>query len=115
MQTRSARQDPTTPYSESKRFILQTLRKKKKRKPLIPIEDRVPKAKYSPFENLFEAKVVYNQFRDLPFPMADDQPMWRNNQAVAPTPEAGIVAADLGDNFTFKGNHLSMIMDQQFD
>nr|GEW13880.1 reverse transcriptase domain-containing protein [Tanacetum cinerariifolium] len=47
--------------------------------------------------------------------MADDQPMWGNNQTVAPTPGAAIVAVDLGDNFTVKGHHLSMIKDRQFD
>ncbi|GJQ91769.1 zinc finger, CCHC-type containing protein [Tanacetum coccineum] len=47
--------------------------------------------------------------------MANDQPMWGNNQAVAPTPGAAIVAVDLGDNFTVKGHHLSMIKDRQFD
>ncbi|GJU65781.1 hypothetical protein Tco_1247616 [Tanacetum coccineum] len=47
--------------------------------------------------------------------MADDQPMWENNQAVAPTLRAAIVAVDLGDNFTVKGHHLSMIKDRQFD
>ncbi|GKC83649.1 hypothetical protein Tco_1139366 [Tanacetum coccineum] len=47
--------------------------------------------------------------------MADDQPMYGNNRAVAPTPRAAIVAVDLGDNFTVKGHHLSMIKDRQFD
>ncbi|GJV58827.1 hypothetical protein Tco_1464927, partial [Tanacetum coccineum] len=47
--------------------------------------------------------------------MADDQPMWGNNQAVTPTLGAAIVAVDLGDNFTVKGHHLSMIKDRQFD
>ncbi|GJV41606.1 reverse transcriptase domain-containing protein [Tanacetum coccineum] len=47
--------------------------------------------------------------------MADDQPMWGNNRAVAPTPGAAIVTVDLGDNFTIKGHHLSMIKDRQFD
>ncbi|GKE54621.1 hypothetical protein Tco_1489777, partial [Tanacetum coccineum] len=47
--------------------------------------------------------------------MADDQPMWGNNRAVAPTHEATIVAVDLGDNFTVKGHHLLMIKDRQFD
>ncbi|GJZ44087.1 reverse transcriptase domain-containing protein [Tanacetum coccineum] len=47
--------------------------------------------------------------------MADDQPMWGNNRAVAPTPGAAIIAVDLGDNFTVKGHHLSMIKDRQFD
>ncbi|GKB73718.1 hypothetical protein Tco_0935130 [Tanacetum coccineum] len=115
MPTCSAGQNPITPYSEQEHFIHQTLRKKKKRNPFIPIEDRVPKTKYPPFENPFEAKVVYNSFLDLPFPMADDQPMWGNNRAVAPTPGAAIVAVDLGDNFTVKGHHLSMIKDRQFD
>ncbi|GJR36498.1 hypothetical protein Tco_1212182 [Tanacetum coccineum] len=47
--------------------------------------------------------------------MADDQPMWGNNQAVTPTPGTAIFAVDLGDNFTVKGHHLSMIKDRQFD
>ncbi|GJR94016.1 reverse transcriptase domain-containing protein [Tanacetum coccineum] len=47
--------------------------------------------------------------------MADDQPMWGNNQAVAPTPEAAFIMVDFGDNFTVKGHHLSMIKDRQFD
>ncbi|GJZ48570.1 hypothetical protein Tco_0602402 [Tanacetum coccineum] len=47
--------------------------------------------------------------------MADDQPMWGNNRVVALTPGAPIVVVDLGDNFTVKGHHLSMIKDQQFD
>ncbi|GJZ05921.1 reverse transcriptase domain-containing protein [Tanacetum coccineum] len=47
--------------------------------------------------------------------MADDQPIWGNKRAVAPTLEAAIVAVDLGDNFTIKGHHLSMIKDRQFD
>ncbi|GKB44935.1 reverse transcriptase domain-containing protein [Tanacetum coccineum] len=47
--------------------------------------------------------------------MADDQPMWGNNRVVAPIPGDAIVAVDLGDNFTIKGHHLSMIKDRQFD
>ncbi|GKA12372.1 hypothetical protein Tco_0691918 [Tanacetum coccineum] len=47
--------------------------------------------------------------------MANDQPMWGNNRAIATTPGAAIVAVDLGDNFTVKVHHLSMIKDQQFD
>ncbi|GJX92738.1 hypothetical protein Tco_0347324 [Tanacetum coccineum] len=114
MNTRSSRQEPTTPYSEPECFIHRT-KKKKKRSPYIPEEDRVPKVNYPPFENLFEALVVYNPFSDLPFPMADNQSIWGNNRAVAPTLEATIVAVDLGDNFIVKGHHFSMIKDRQFD
>nr|GEX09355.1 hypothetical protein [Tanacetum cinerariifolium] len=109
------RQEPTTPYSKPERFFHQTKKKKKRRNPFIPVEERVPKVKYPPFANLFEALVVYNQFPDLLFLMADDQPMWGKNQAVAPTPGAAIVAVDLGDTFTVKVHYLSMIKDRQFD
>ncbi|GKB33751.1 hypothetical protein Tco_0873152 [Tanacetum coccineum] len=115
MNTRSTGQEATTPYSEPECFIHHTKKKKKRRNPFIPIENQIPKVNYPPFEKLFEALVVFNLFLDLPFPMADDQPMWGNNRAVAPTSEAAIVAVDLGDNFTVKGHHLSMIKDQQFD
>ncbi|GJS29320.1 reverse transcriptase domain-containing protein [Tanacetum coccineum] len=47
--------------------------------------------------------------------MADNQPMWGNNRAISPTPKAAIIAVDLGDNFTVKGIHLSMIKYRQFD
>ncbi|GJU40530.1 hypothetical protein Tco_1193487 [Tanacetum coccineum] len=47
--------------------------------------------------------------------MVDDQPMWGNNQAIAPTPRVVIIAVDLRDNFTIKGHHLSMIKDRQFE
>ncbi|GJW92282.1 reverse transcriptase domain-containing protein [Tanacetum coccineum] len=113
MHTSSSGQEPTTPYLEPERFIHRTKKKKKKRNPFIPLENRVPKVKYLPFENLFEAEVVYNLFLDLPFPMPDDQPMWGNNRAVAPTPEAAIIVVDLEENFTVKGHHLSMIKDRQ--
>nr|GEV39270.1 reverse transcriptase domain-containing protein [Tanacetum cinerariifolium] len=102
-------------YSEPERFTHRTKKKKKTRNPFIPVEDGIPKVKYPPFENLFEALVVYNPFLDLPFPMADDQPMWGNNRAVAPTLGAVILTVDLGDTFTIKGHHLSMIKDHQFD
>ncbi|GJV90537.1 hypothetical protein Tco_1538350 [Tanacetum coccineum] len=115
MNTRSTGQEPTTPYSEPECFIYRTKKKKKTRNPFIPIENRIPKDKYPPLENLFEALVVYSPFLDLPFPMTDDQPMWGNNRAVAPTPGAAILVVDLGDNFTVKGHHLSMIKDRQFE
>nr|GEV06493.1 reverse transcriptase domain-containing protein [Tanacetum cinerariifolium] len=115
MNTRSSRQEPTSLYLEPEHFIHRTKKKPKKRNPFIPVEDRVPRFKYPPFENLYEAEVVYNPFLDLPFPLADDQPMWGNNRVVAPTLGAAIIALELGDNFNVKGNHHSMIKDHQFD
>ncbi|GKE94942.1 hypothetical protein Tco_1579797, partial [Tanacetum coccineum] len=43
--------------------------------------------------------------------MVDDQPIWGNNRAIVPTPGAAIVAVYLGENFTVKRHHLSMIKD----
>ncbi|GJX32921.1 reverse transcriptase domain-containing protein [Tanacetum coccineum] len=95
-------QEPTTPYSKPERFIHRTKKKRKRRNPFIAVENRIPKVNYPPFENLFEALVVYNPFLDLPFPMTNDQPMWGNNQAVAPTPGAAIITVDLVDNSPLK-------------
>nr|GEZ59399.1 reverse transcriptase domain-containing protein [Tanacetum cinerariifolium] len=85
-------------------YFIHCTKKKKKRNPFIPVEDRGPKVIYLPFKNLFEALVVYNPFSALPFPMADNQPMWGNNRVVAPTLGAAIIAVDLGENFTVKVN-----------
>ncbi|GJT34245.1 hypothetical protein Tco_0924664 [Tanacetum coccineum] len=115
MNTRSSGQELTSPYLEPECFILRTKKKAKKRNPFIPVEDHVPRIKYPTFKNLYEAEVVYNPFLDLSFPMADDQPMWENNRAVAPTSTAAIIPVKLGDNFNVKGHHLSMIKDRQFD
>jgi hypothetical protein len=65
------------------------------------------------FDNISEEHPISNLFE--PIPMADDLPMWAANRTVAPTPGAAIVVADLGENFTVKGHHLSMIKDRQFD
>ncbi|GJR07308.1 hypothetical protein Tco_0530292 [Tanacetum coccineum] len=112
MNTRSSGQEPTTPYSEPERFIHQAKKKKERRNPFIPVEDRASKVKCLPFENLFEALIVYNPFFDFPFPMADDQPMWGNNRAVAPAPGVAIIAVDLGENFTVKGSNDSKLMEK---
>ncbi|GKG53891.1 hypothetical protein Tco_0555291, partial [Tanacetum coccineum] len=38
-----------------------------------------------------------------------------NNRDVAPTPAAAIIPVELGDNFSVKGHHLSLIKDRQID
>ena len=78
MHTCFSGQEPVNPYLEPERFIHQK-KKEKKQSPFIPVEDRIPKVRYPPFENIFEALVVYNPFLDLPFLMADDRPMWGAN------------------------------------
>ena len=110
MNTRASGIEPITPLTNPERLI-----RRRRRTRFIPLENRVPREPNPPFDNLVEAKVVYNPFNNLPFPMADDQPMWGTNRAVAPTPGSAIVAVNLGDNFTVKGHHLSMIKDRQFD
>ncbi|GKE31139.1 hypothetical protein Tco_1450461 [Tanacetum coccineum] len=87
MTTRSSGEEPISPLSEPERLIHQSKRKNKKKRPFVPLENRQPRIKHTPFLNLLEAEVIYNPFHDLPFPMADDQPMLGNNRAVAQTPE----------------------------
>nr|GEU77965.1 zinc knuckle CX2CX4HX4C [Tanacetum cinerariifolium] len=80
-------QEPISPYLDPERFIHQTKKKAKSKNAFVPLEDRVSKS----------------------IPMADDQPIWATNRAVAPSPAVVIVAVGLGDK------HFSMIKDRQFE
>ena len=109
MNTRSTGVEPISPLSNPESLIC---RPRRRRTPFVPPNNRLPRVPNPPFDNLSEALVVYNPFTNQPFPMADDQPMWATNRTIAPTPGAAIVAVNLGDNFTVKGQHLSMIKDR---
>jgi hypothetical protein len=97
MNTRSTTKKLSTPLSDP-----ESLFRKKRSSTILNWFDNL--SEEHPISNLFEAKS-----------MADDLPMWAANRTVAPTPGAAIVVADLGENFTVKGHHLSMIKDRQFD
>ena len=111
MNTRSTGVEPIPPLFDPESLI-RTRSRRRRRTPFVPLANRVPRVPNPTFDNLFEAKVVYNPFTDQPFPMADDQPMWAANRAVAPTLGSAIVPVNLGNNFTVKGHHLSMIKDR---
>ena len=95
--------------------------------PLSNPESLFRKKRYSSilnwFDNLSEEHPIADLFKPTtptrqtqrPTPIADDQPMWAANRTVAPTPGSAIVIANLGENFTVKSHHLSMIKDRQFD
>ena len=98
MTTRSTNEELHSPLSNPESLF------RKKRTPFV----------YNWFDNLSEVHPIVDLFQEIPFPMADDRPMW-TNRVVAPTPTAAIVPVNLGENFTIKGHHLSMIKDNQFD
>ena len=92
MTTRSTNEELHSPLSNLESLF------RKKRTPFV----------YNWFDNLSEVHPIVDLFQEIPFPMADDRPMW-TNRVVAPTPTAAIVPVNLGENFTIKGHHLSMI------
>ncbi|GJT45748.1 reverse transcriptase domain-containing protein [Tanacetum coccineum] len=45
----------------------------------------------------------------------DDEPMWAADRVVAPTPSSAITIPETKNEFTIKGNHLSLFKGNQFD
>ena len=100
MTTCSSNDELSTPLSNPESLF------RKKRTPFVPNNRRKPRTVNPPFDNLSKVHPIVDLFLELPFPMADDRPMWATNRVVAPTPAAAIVPVNLGENFTIKGHHL---------
>nr|GEY18385.1 reverse transcriptase domain-containing protein [Tanacetum cinerariifolium] len=45
----------------------------------------------------------------------DDEPMWAANHVVALTPSSAITIPEIANEFTIKGNHLTIVKENQFD
>ncbi|GJT67478.1 hypothetical protein Tco_1018958 [Tanacetum coccineum] len=45
----------------------------------------------------------------------DDEPMWYADRVVAPTPGSVITTPETANEFAIKGNHLTLIKENQFD
>ncbi|GJY23796.1 hypothetical protein Tco_0397454 [Tanacetum coccineum] len=45
----------------------------------------------------------------------DDEPMWAANRVVAPTPGSAITILETANEFSIKGNHLTLVKGNQFD
>ncbi|GKB52038.1 hypothetical protein Tco_0902791 [Tanacetum coccineum] len=45
----------------------------------------------------------------------DDEPMWAADRVVAPTPDSAITIPETANEFAIKGNHLTLVKENQFD
>ncbi|GKB60487.1 reverse transcriptase domain-containing protein [Tanacetum coccineum] len=45
----------------------------------------------------------------------DDEPVWAADHVVAPTPGSAITIPETANEFTIKGNHLTLVKGNQFD
>nr|GFB57265.1 reverse transcriptase domain-containing protein [Tanacetum cinerariifolium] len=45
----------------------------------------------------------------------DDEPMWAADRVVAPTPSSAITIPKTANEFAIKGNHLTLVEENQFD
>ncbi|GJV90268.1 hypothetical protein Tco_1538081 [Tanacetum coccineum] len=45
----------------------------------------------------------------------DDEPMWAADRVVAPTPDSTITIPETANEFSIKGNHLTLVKGNQFD
>ncbi|GJT63257.1 reverse transcriptase domain-containing protein [Tanacetum coccineum] len=45
----------------------------------------------------------------------DDEPMWAADRVVAPTPSSATTIPETANNFSIKGNHLTLVKGNQFD
>ena len=50
-----------------------------------------------------------------PMDETDNEPMWSNERTVAPTPGPAITLPDTANEFSIKGNHLTLVKGNQFD
>ncbi|GJX32508.1 hypothetical protein Tco_0242363 [Tanacetum coccineum] len=115
MHTRASNSKLVEPLSEPERTLNRRLRRRNRR---IPFERRD--------ERPSQPRIVYLPILDINFfchfldilenynPM-DDEPMWAADRVVAPTPGSAITIPEIANEFTIKGNHLTLVKGNQFD
>ncbi|GKE91288.1 hypothetical protein Tco_1572383, partial [Tanacetum coccineum] len=100
---------------EPERTLNQRLRRRNRR---VPFDQRSnppenPRVVYLPILdiNYFRHFLVILKYLN---PM-DDEPMWAADHVVAPTPSSAITILETANEFSIKGNYLTLIKGNQFD
>nr|GEZ83355.1 RNA-directed DNA polymerase, eukaryota, reverse transcriptase zinc-binding domain protein [Tanacetum cinerariifolium] len=115
MHTRASNYELVEPLPEPERTLNRRLRRRNRR---VPFEQRnEPRA---------QPKVVYASILDISYfchfldifenyNSMDDELMWATNHVVALTPGFAIIIPETANEFAIKGNHLTLIKENQFD
>ncbi|GJV45417.1 hypothetical protein Tco_1429953 [Tanacetum coccineum] len=115
MHTRASNSKLFEPLPEPERTLNRRLRLRNRRVPLEqrneppvqPIVVYVPILDINYFSHFLDILENYN-------PM-DDEPMWATDRVVAPTPGSAITIPATANEFTIKGNHVTLVKGNQFD
>ncbi|GJW56107.1 reverse transcriptase domain-containing protein [Tanacetum coccineum] len=103
------------PLPETERTLNRRLRRRNR---IVPFDQRNnrpqnPRIVYSPILDINHFRhflVILENF----YPM-DDEPMWAADRVVAPTPGLAITIPDTANEFSIKGNYLTLVKGNQFD
>ncbi|GJW39379.1 reverse transcriptase domain-containing protein [Tanacetum coccineum] len=115
MHTRASNSELVEPLPEPERTLNQKLRRRNRR---VSYDQR-----NNPPQHL---RIIYPSILDINYfrhfldilrnydPM-DDEPMWAADRVVAPTPGSAITIPETANEFAIKGNHLTLVKENQFD
>lgn len=89
-----------------------------KRVPLSQKDERPkqPRVRHIPIDDISNFRFFIKLIKLYdPMDDADNEPMWANDRMVAPTPGPAITIPETANEFTIKGNHLTLVKGNQFD
>ncbi|GKB29445.1 hypothetical protein Tco_0868846, partial [Tanacetum coccineum] len=72
-----------------------------------------PRIVYPPILDISYLCHFLNTLENL-YPM-DDEPMWATDRVVALTPGSAIIILEIANEFSIKGNHLTLVKGNKFD
>nr|GEY75687.1 reverse transcriptase domain-containing protein [Tanacetum cinerariifolium] len=115
MHTRASNFELVEPLPEPKRTLNRRLRQRNKR---VPYDQRNNAPQHLRIVYLPILDINYfHQFLDIlqDYNPMDDEPMWAAYRVVAPTPSSAITIPKTANEFSIKGNHLTLVKGNQFD
>ncbi|GJT22265.1 reverse transcriptase domain-containing protein [Tanacetum coccineum] len=115
MHTRAYNYELVEPLREPERTLNRRLHRQNKR---VPFEQRNnppqhPRIVYPPILNINYFRNFLNILQN--YDPIDDEPMWASDRVVTPTPGITITNPETANEFSIKGNHLTLVKGNQFD
>ncbi|GKB95465.1 hypothetical protein Tco_0981602 [Tanacetum coccineum] len=115
MHTRASNSELVEPLPEHEHTLNRRLRRRNRR---VPFNQRNnlpqnPRIVYPPILDINHFRHFLVTLENL-YPM-DDEPMWAANHVFTPTPGSAIIIPKIANEFSIKGNHLTLVKGNQFD
>ncbi|GKC05888.1 reverse transcriptase domain-containing protein [Tanacetum coccineum] len=112
MHTRASKSKLVEPLPEPERIMNRRLRQRNRRVPFEQRNDPPQQLRvvYAPILDINYFRVTLQNLNPI-----DDEPMWAADCVVAPTAGFAITIPKTANEFTIKGNHLTLVKGNQFD